>query len=159
MNRRRWLIGAGCLAGALFRDWRAHGQMQVQQTGARTLDYWMGLASILGRDEFIQASETFDQSAADRGAWQARDIERLPREGVDQELVSFVTRLVQLRPKIQAAAKHARWYHGYLWRTPAVVLEARKQADGLREEMEKLRSALGKRYNCSFPPCPFPKWW
>ena len=105
MNRRRWLVGASCcLAGTLLFEMRA----RAAADGPRTLEYWMGLASILGCDEFYHAGHRFDQATADVAAWQLREIDALPPADVDAELLAFVRKLPTLRDKMAAAAR-ATW--------------------------------------------------
>jgi hypothetical protein len=157
MNRRRWLVGAGCLAGALFAEWRATAQQASQQMGVHTLDYWVAMATILGRDDFYSSVHTFNQTHAERADSEAREIERLPREGVDPALLAFADRLLAARKKL-APMHDARWYHGVFWRTPKPVLDARKEAEALKADLAKLRADLAKKYQCAFPECPFPSW-
>ncbi len=158
MNRRRWLVGAGCLAGAMLGEWRASARQAMEAAGVKTLEYWTGVAGVLGRDEFFAAYHKFDQTPADLAAAQMREIDGLPREGVDADLLAFVARLGKLRETLAEAGKESRWYHGVLWRTPKKVVEARQEADAAREALKKLRVALAKRYNVAFPECPFPAW-
>lgn len=157
MNRRRWLVGAGCLAGGLFAEWRASAQQASREMGVRTLEHWMAMATILGRDEFFSASHKFDQPHAERAVSEAREIDQLPRENVDPALLAFAAKLTGSRARF-AAAREGRWYHGVLWKTPEPVLEARKDTEALKAELARLRAALAKRYGCPFPECPFPGW-
>ena len=157
MNRRRWLIGASGLAGALFAEWRALGQ-GAAASPARTLEYWMGVADALGRDEHFASTHAFNEADSERAAAQMRAIEQLPQAGVDPELLALLPKLDKLRQVLAGAAKTAKWYHGYLWPTPAATLEARKESAALVAEMAKLRTALTKRYGRSFPAIPAPAW-
>ena len=155
MNRRRWLIGASGLAGALFAEWRAMGQMA---DAPRTLEYWMGLADALGRDDYFGGGPGFEVSVSQRSASQMRAIEQLPQVGVDPDLLTLLPKLARLREVSVSAAKTSKWYHGYLWPTPAATLEARKQAAAVKDEIERLRTAMAKRYGRPFPEMPAPNW-
>jgi hypothetical protein len=158
MNRRRWLVGAGCLAGALLGEWRLAAQQELQQAGVQTLAFWTGMADILGRQEQIAAYHKFDQTPDEVAAAQLRLIDALPREGVDEALLAFTARLGRLREKLAAGRKEERWYHGYIWSPPKTVVAARKEAAEVAEALKNLRSSLAKKYGVAFPECPSPAW-
>jgi len=158
MNRRRWLVGAGCLAGALLGEWRASARQAKEEAGVKTLEHFTAVADLLGRGELYSPAHKWDRPAAEAAVARMHDVDALPRDGVDADWLVFVARLGKLREKAAAAAKDARWYHGVFWSTPQSVLDSRKEAECLKEELPKLRAALAKRYGVAFPACPLPEW-
>jgi hypothetical protein len=157
MNRRRWLVGACCLAGALLGARPALAQPEKALAGVRSLNYWMGLAGALGRDDFFGSSHKFGQPAGGPADAQLHEVEAVPRDGVDPELLAWVDKLRPMRERLVEAEKDMKWYHHVLG-APASVVVARKEGEAHKADLEVLRLALGKRYNCTFPKFPFPDW-
>ncbi|MBY0233199.1 MAG: hypothetical protein K2W96_28280, partial [Gemmataceae bacterium] len=145
---------ASTLAGALFAEWRAMGQAA---DAPRTLHYWSSLAEALAND-FFGPGSSYGATATERGVSQMRAVEQLPQAGVDGELLAVLPKLAKLRDACAAATKGAKWYHGVLWPTPAPMLAARKQAEEIEAELERLRGVLSKRYGREFCKIPCPSW-
>lgn len=154
MNRRRWLIGASTLAGALFAEWRAMGQ---EADAPRTIQYWTGMSEALS-GEFFGPGASYDLSPTERGTTQMRAVEQLPQAGVDGEVLSLLPKLAKFRDACATAAKGRKWYHGVLWSTPKETLDARKQAEEVRAELERVRGAMSKRYGRPFVAIACPSW-
>jgi hypothetical protein len=127
----------------------------AEATGPQTLAYWTSVRDVVGKDAL---TGYYDLPLATRRDREVRDLEALVTAGVDPEVVGFVKQVVSYAQGKARADEALRWYHGYWFRPPEVVVEVRKTKEALTAEGKRMRDLLSKRYGVDFPAFEFPDW-
>jgi hypothetical protein len=127
----------------------------AEANGPQTLAYWTSVRDVVGKDAL---TGYFDLPLAARRDREVSDLEALVTAGVDPELVGFVKQVVNYAQGKARADEALKWYHGYWYRLPEVVVEVRKTREALTAEGKRLRDVLSKRYGVDFTAFEFPDW-
>jgi hypothetical protein len=125
-----------------------------------TLRYWNQMEAVSRKhtknhDPLKSATVEQDKSDASMIDSTAADLQLIPVEGVDPELLDYSMKIVTLCKKLIAlliGLPKGMTFGDWISQHPAEMQQLNEQSKSVQEALEPLRMKLSERYSLTFPP-------